>query len=225
MEAAIAEATSAQNEAARMLAEHDFTQVPEGAAPATEAMQQAGVESARRLSEAMARRMAPSKADENLFVEFYRNPVDGLDYVRIRIPGDRLFQPVFQADDYYKQRFARQWDEYTNNRRQFAGQTLLIECGWVDEGMREHLDYYGIKTVEALASLSDSNMQALGPNMRQLRDKAREETAAREKAAQYDEVKAEMEALRAEVAAKTDAMSEIEALKAEIAALKGGAKK
>ena len=200
--------------------QHDFTERPPDAMPATDASQQVGVEAARRLSAAVAARMAPSKEDEKLFVEFYRDPLDEKEYVRIKIPGDKLFQPVFPADDHYKSRFARQWNEYVNDRSQLEGQTLLNECGWINEGMREHLNYYGVKTIEHLAGMSDSNMQALGPNMRQVRDKARNEVAARQKAAEYDNVRAEMDALRAEVSQKADALDVIKELQAEIAELK-----
>lgn len=225
MEAAQEQMPSAEAVAAEMLAQHNFAQQPAGAEPATDESQEVGLIQAEQVFQSVQERMAPNKDDEALFVEFFRHPIDGKDRIRIRIPGDNLVEPVFMADDYYKARFAAQWQAYSSDRSQFAGQTMLIDCGWVDVGLREHLNYHGIKTVEGLALVSDGNVERLGPGFLALRNKARDEIAARRKAKEYDAVKAEMEALRAQVSEQTSAMDEIASLRAEIAALKDPGKK
>ena len=177
----------------------DLDTMPPGAVAATPESQEAGRAAYNHLQETTRRRTAPDPADAALGVEFYRHPVDGLDHVRIRIPGDKLHQPDFVADDHYKLRFARQWHAYQQDRSQFEGQTMLEQIVWIDHGMKEHLAFYGVKTLEGLAAVPDGNLDALGHGMRALRDKAKKEIEARAKAKSYDALKAEMDAMKAEM--------------------------
>lgn len=136
-------------------------------------------------------RAAAVPGDENLMVEFYRHPKDGLDRIRIRIPGDKLYQPDFMATDHYKRRFAAQWQAYQNQMSQLEGQTLLTDCAWIDEGMRNELATFGIKTVEGLSGVSDGNLDQIGPGARTLRDRARTFVEEKQKLQQFDTQAAE----------------------------------
>ena len=179
----------------------DFNKKPDGAEVADPDSLEAGRTFYDQSAAAAAAQMRPDPADESLMVEFYRSPIDDRDHVRIRIPGDKLYQPDFIADDHYKMRFAKQWQAYAAGLEQFAGQTMLTDVAWIDEGMRDHMGGFGVKTVEALAGLSDGNMDAMGPGTRGLRDKARRQVETKAKAAETDELRAEMAAMRAEMAA------------------------
>ena len=154
-------------------------------------------------------RAAAEEGDESLMVEFYRNPVDGEDHIRIRIPGDKLYQPDFLATDYYKGRFALQWAAYQNQRSQFEGQTLLTECAWIDEGLRGELATFGVMTVEGLSGISDGNLDHIGPGARMLRDRARHYVEEREKLKAFDAQAEENEKLKTQLA---DMAARLEAL-------------
>ena len=69
------------------------------------------------------------EGDEKLHVEFYLNPTDGLDHVKIMIPGDKNFMPDEIADERYQRRFHRQWLVYKGELSEFDGQTRLENCG------------------------------------------------------------------------------------------------
>ena len=114
----------------------------------------------------------PQPDDESLFVEFYRNAVDGEDHVRMRIPGDKLFQPDYLADDRYKARFPRQWAAYVAQEDQMVGQTPLRNMPWMDDGLRAHLATLGILSAEQLAGVQDSMLHNLGTGVRTMRDRA-----------------------------------------------------
>ena len=177
----------------------DLNKIPDGAIAATLEDQKVGEAGYLGLKEAARTRSAPDPADAGLGVEFYKHPVDGLDHVRIRIPGDKLYQPDFVADDRHKVRFARQWEAYKSEQSQFAGQVMLESVAWIDMGMREHLAYYGIKTIEGLANVPDGNLDALGHGTRALRDRAKAEVEAKLKAASFDGLKAELDSMKAEL--------------------------
>ena len=197
--------------------------MPDGAAAADADSQTAGQQGYQALEAFTQNRIGPDPADAGLGVEFYRHPVDGQDHIRIRIPGDKLYQPDFIVDDHHKLRFARQWEAYRTQQSQFAGQVMLTGVGWIDEGMREHLAFYGIKTVEGLAAMLDGNLDKVGHGTRALRDRARTEMDARKKAAGYDDLRAEMNSMKqdheeemAELRAEREALrQEREALAAE----------
>ena len=204
----------------------DLARMPAGAAVADADSQEAGQQGYRTLEAAAQERVGPEPGDAGLGVEFYRHPIDGLDHIRIRIPGDKLYQPDFVVDSLHKLRFARQWEAYRTQQSQFTGQIMLLDVRWIDEGMREHLAFYGIKTVEGLAAMLDGNLDKVGPGTRALRDRAVAELDARQKAAGYDDLRAEMAEMKsaydeqmAELRLEREALrQEREALAAEKAA-------
>ncbi|MGI9489345.1 MAG: hypothetical protein ACR2RF_26345 [Geminicoccaceae bacterium] len=144
-------------------------------------------------------KMAQHGTDEDINVEFYRNPVDGKDHIKFLIPGDKTFQPDYLVDDMYKQRFPRQWEAYEAQRDQFAGQMRLEDIAWMDDATRNLFKAHNVYTVEMLAGVSDGNLAKLGPEGRIMRDKAREEVDQRSKAAAYEASEAEKAALRGEL--------------------------
>ena len=204
----------------------DLDRQPPGTVVATEMDLQAGEAGYGAMEGAAMARMAPDPKDASLMVEFFSHR--GKDYLKVLIPGDKLNQPVFEATDYYKARFAAQWRAYQTRQSQHEGQIMLSECAWIDEGMRDHLAGFGIKTVEGLAGVSDGNLDPLGPGFRALRaraqavidDKARIAEVATQRSFR-DEIRQEMASLRADFDAKLRAKEdENTALRAEIAALR-----
>ena len=142
--------------------------------------------------------------DDSLFAEFYRNPVDGLDHIRIRIPGDKTYLPDLLATEIHKQRFPRQWEAYRSQTDQTEGQTRLEEVGWIDDGTRGMLKALHIFTVEALAATTDGNLANIGMGARTLRERAQAFVDQRRKATAYEESETEKAAMRE----KLDAMQE-----------------
>ena len=75
--------------------------------------------------------IADPTGDSQLFPEFYKDPLSGDELVRIRIPGDKHFEPVFPADE-YQHRFPRHYQLFREQRDQHEDETVLEESGWID---------------------------------------------------------------------------------------------
>ena len=132
------------------------------------------------------------KDDSKLFVQFYLNPTDDLDHVKIMIPGDKHHQPDFIADDRHKRRFPIAWRIYKGELAQFHGQTRLETVAWIDAGNVREFKNLEIHTVEQLAGMSDGTLSTAGMmGLRRFREKAIKYLAETEKTSAYDEVKSE----------------------------------
>ena len=132
-------------------------------------------------------------------VRFYRNQVDDLDHVQIRYPGDKLNAPDFKAEDMHKRRWPEQWKAYEEGRDQFDGQTLIENVPWIDPALHDHLRSIGIPTLEMLAASTDLNLDSIGMGGRKMRDRAKEEVEAKQKAAGFDEQQAQIDTLQAQI--------------------------
>jgi hypothetical protein len=151
---------------------------------------------------------------------YYRKPEDNFDpnekgeiFCKIIIPGNSGMvhdQPVRDID---KQRFAKQWFDFMNNREQVSSGIPLANWGYLAQHPHQ-IDYLKSKhihTVEQLAGVSDAMLREIGQGALTLRREAQKfvdsskSTEAMEKAA--------------EVAVKAQGNSEIEELKAQMAAL------
>lgn len=160
-------------------------------------------------------KMAQHGTDDDISIEFYRNPVDGKDHIKFLIPGDKTFQPDYlvteASDDMYKERFPHQWEAYEAQRDQFQGQTRLEEIAWMDYATRNHFKAHNVFTVEMLAAVSDGNLAKLGPEGRTMRDKAKEMVQEKSKAAAFETVeaeKAELQGKLAQMQEQIDALSQ-----------------
>ena len=130
------------------------------------------------------------KEDEGLDVRFYANPITGDDHVEIATPGDKSTVHDTTANDWYKQRFRRQWENYQARLDNYAGQIRLETVSWIDPGMLKEILRFGIHTVEQLSQLSDSNIsQTQMRGLSSFREKAIKHLADRHKSAEYDELK------------------------------------
>lgn len=137
--------------------------------------------------------------DENLYVEFYKNPTDGLDHVKMMIPGDKTFMPDYIADERYQRRFARQWEAYKTQKDQFEGETRLEELAWIDPATRTHYNSLGVFTLEGLSSVADGMLSNLGPEARKFRERAMAEIDQHRKAAAYEKTEAEKAEMQGQI--------------------------
>jgi hypothetical protein len=113
-----------------------------------------------------------------IFVEFFIEPVhmtfksqeagrpiyEDREFKRITIAGDRNSQPVSEVTDYDRERFAEVYARFKRGmlgREQQTG-TPLKEWPLMTASQIKELHGLDIYTVEALASLSDTQKQALG---------------------------------------------------------------
>lgn len=139
----------------------------------------------------------PNFGDERLLVQFFLKPtrdevksaeegravfVD-VEHIRIRVPGDRSGEVVREIRDSDKERFAKAYAHWKSTGRTdgIVG-TPLATWPQITRSQVEELAFFNVKTVEALAGLSDLNLQKF-PFMGPLREKARDFVAdAKEKA-------------------------------------------
>ncbi len=115
------------------------------------------------------------KADESLLVKFFKIPQENkeksekegrpifeeIDFIEIRIPGNKDNIQIHKAKERDKKRFPVHWEKYqarTSNDEVIEG-TLLEEWPGVTRSQAEELKFYHIRTVEQLASLTDVNAQ------------------------------------------------------------------
>lgn len=155
-----------------------------------------------------------SQADQALLVRFVVKPrldeeesaIKGrpiyreIEYIDIRVPGspDNVIRPATARD---KERFPRHYAAFKNrtSNNDYVEGTLLAEWPLVNRSQVEELAFFGIKTVEQLASCSDANGQVfMGFNG--LKQKANEWLAAAKEGAALLEMKAELNRRDAEIA-------------------------
>ena len=168
-----------------------------------------------------------SEADKNLMVKFFVKSVQNVMesgkqgrpvfkekvYIEIRIAGQRDAQacrPVTHAD---KQRFPEHWKAYNDRTAPPTEGSPLAEWAMISRSQVNELAFSNVKTVEQLASISDTNLQSImGGNI--LREKAIKwlatedvEVVERERAKLAAEV-AELRAMVAKLSEPTPAVSE-----------------
>ena len=185
--------------ASRVELPSDLSEMPEGTVVAPANLALPDMVNAYAAQQAMGRRMRPDPEDEKLTVTFYKHPVDGLDHVEIGMLASKNFKPDFIVDDRHRQRFPRQWDAYINERSQYEGQTMLTDLAWISVGLRNHLAYHGVKTMEQLAVITDGNLALLGPGIRALRQRSHDEMEIKRKAEQFSVAEGQVKALQDEL--------------------------
>lgn len=97
-----------------------------------------------------------------------------VDYIDIRIPGssDNVVRPATPMD---KERFPRHYAAFRNRTSQEGVEgTLLSEWPMINRSQAEELAFFGVKTVEQLASMSDANGQQMRMGFMGLKRKAQE---------------------------------------------------
>ena len=151
-------------------------------------------------------------ADDRVFAQFYMHPrkneaeslkqgrdiYDEVPYIKIMVPGDKdniIQRPVRDQD---KMRFPKQWQAFEANEEAPISGTPLSEWAFVNRGQVEELKFFGIRTVEDLANMPDSQSNKfMGINALKQKAKAFIEDAKMQ--APIDELKAENDALRGQL--------------------------
>lgn len=97
-----------------------------------------------------------TSGDEFLDVTFYAKIIDGveLEFVNVKVPGDKTLEVDVEATEDYKRRFNRKYSAY-KQMSELSG-TPIDE--WVDvpEGFRRELLYLGFRYIEQVAGAPDS---------------------------------------------------------------------
>lgn len=111
--------------------------------------------------------------DDRVYAEFFLHPkrnrlksekqgrdiFEDVPYIKIMIPGDKdniVERPVRDSD---KQRFPKQWAAFQNSETQTQEGTPLTEWAGISRSIVEELKFFGVRTVEALAHMPDSQGQ------------------------------------------------------------------
>lgn len=118
---------------------------------------------------------------------------DELEYVKVQTPGDKsnIIHRAVTDEDRTRWRAAyRAWKDGTNTDG-LAG-TPLAEWPLCKRSMVEEMAFFGIRTVEQLAAVSDGNIKNVGPIM-SLRQKARDWLEQAKANAGLTQMRAELE--------------------------------
>lgn len=161
--------------------------------------------------------------DKNCFVEFHIEAVKhefeseksghpvfkNIPYITITFPGDntkRVVRPVKMESDVRgasdPERWPRQWDRFQRQAEQVQDGTPLEQWPPVTKADVLMFKAQGIHTVEALAAVSDANLERLGPGVRGFRTKAQDYLEA----AKGGEAMAALRAENKDLHAKFDAL-------------------
>lgn len=114
---------------------------------------------------------AQSEEDKKLLVKFYVKPrpdnaeslkagrpiFKDVEYIDIKIPGDRtggVARPASHAD---KQRFRAHYEAFKSRIEMPLSGTPLIEWPLVSRSLAEELAFHNVKTVEHLSTMSDTH--------------------------------------------------------------------
>lgn len=130
--------------------------------------------------------MANPMQEHSVFVEFFLEAVEfkaesekagrpifrEIPFVRIHIPGDKNNVVVTKADEHYKQRYPQAWARFQNGQREVVEGMPLKDWPQVRSAQVKEAEYFGVRTVEQLASISDGNLQKMGMGWMELRRKA-----------------------------------------------------
>lgn len=133
----------------------------------------------------------PSQARQT--VRIYECELDGLLHVEVKAPGDDTTVYDEVLNDGHIRRWPKFYENFISGKDMYEGQTRIEEVGWLSENTRYMLLGKGVPTLELLAAVTDTNIEALGMGSRRLRDRARQEL---EKKAKTEVALTEVEALQ-----------------------------
>jgi hypothetical protein len=164
--------------------------------------------------------------DDTLAVRFFNEPRQDMErtakegrpiytdaeYVEIRIPGDRSSVFVELATDRYKRRFARHYEAFQKRTAETTDEgTPLIHAPWITRSQVEELKFFGVRTVEHLAHMSDANAQNF-MGIQKLRELAQNYLQQAEDAAPLTQLQAELENRDAQIAGLAQQLEDMKEL-------------
>lgn len=126
-----------------------------------------------------------------------------IEFVKIRVPGDRHFEYFQPATDSHRRRFPKAYHSFKERTEGRAGIVGMPIEQWpaVNRSQGMTLKGAGIHTVEELAAVGEQNVDRLGLNGRELRDRARTYIATAKDTAEAQRIAAERDALQAQLKA------------------------
>lgn len=161
-------------------------------------------------------RLEPHK-NEAASLEAGRPKYDETEYLEIQVPGDRTTNVDRPVTDDDRKRFRRQYADWKAGVTQGESGTPLAQWPAVSRSEVEELAFWKVRTVEALASLSDSNQQNIGP-IRGLVQKAKDFLEAAKSTAHLGKMREELDqrdaallALQQQAAAQAKELAELRA--------------
>ena len=163
------------------------------------------------------------RGDENLYVQFFSHPMQDkaktleegrpifvdTEYIRIMVPGDKSNVVMRSVREDDRQRFPKQYQAFKNDEEEILEGTPLDKWNFVSAAQVEELKYFGIRTVENLANVTDTNAQKfMGINL--LRQKAQEYIAAASSEAPIAQLQEELSARDATIAEQASLLADMQ---------------
>ena len=153
------------------------------------------------------------ESNAGVYARFYIKPVENkfataeagrpiykdVEYVEITMAGDRNNILNRKASDVDKKRFARQYENFKSGITQSADGTPIEQWPMVSRSKAEELKHFNIHTVEALAEVPDTGIQAMGMGARALVEQAKTFLAVANETADTSKLVAENENLKSEI--------------------------
>lgn len=144
--------------------------------------------------------------DSKLYVQFHmgveenraksleegRPIFEDVEMVRIMVPGDKSSVVDRRVRDQDRQRFARQYEAFKQNRQEVVEGTPLEKWNYLSQAQVMELRHYNIRTVEQLAGISDGNAQNF-IGIQKLRTAAQQYVEAAEAEAPIAQLQSELE--------------------------------
>lgn len=124
------------------------------------------------------------------------------DFVHIHLPGDKNNDIDTFVNETHKQRFPRQWAHFMNNKKAESDPVIGTPIGeWalINRAQAEQLRALGFRSVDSIASASDSQLQSIGM-IAGMQPFAFRERAQRYLTSAHNEAQANAEAERAAAA-------------------------
>lgn len=144
-----------------------------------------------------------TSGDEFLDVTFYTKIVDEVEveFINIKVLGDKTVEIDVIADDNYKRRFSRKYAAY--KQMQDLTGTPIEEWSDIPDGFRRELAYLGFRYVEQIAGAPDSAFTRVMGGLQWRvkaqaflnRGKVGADDVIKQQQAQIDELRAQMQAL------------------------------
>lgn len=160
--------------------------------------------------------------DEKLYVRFYIYPVHDAvasaaegrpifkdaEWVHIQVPGDRNNIIQRPASEFDKMRFQARYEAFKKNNQESTDGTALEQWPRITRAQVEELKYFGCRTVEQLANMSDVNASKF-PGVGMLRTWARDYIDQAKSTAAASQMRAELDERDNRISAMEIAMAEM----------------
>lgn len=129
-----------------------------------------------------------SSTENGAIVQFFRDAVQNnfksaqegrpiyeeKDFIRITTPGDTRTVVVERVNDVHKRQYPKSWDAYSKGLDEVLEGTPISQWNQASLSQAKELAHFNVRTVEQLATVSDGNLQHMGPGFQALRERAKQ---------------------------------------------------